>query len=146
MPAKLPPWAFQPNETWSGPKGTPNEYDLTCPECGKPMRLRYSKKNDSRFYGCTGWPDCDVVHGAHPDGKPLGKPGDRATRSARKRAHEAFDQLWKPAGARMTRGQAYAWLEGYFDLDEDEAHIGNFDSTQCEELVAALLCEFGIEV
>jgi ssDNA-binding Zn-finger/Zn-ribbon topoisomerase 1 len=146
MSQKLPAWVHPPNKTWSGTADQPNEHDVDCPECGAKMRLRYTPKHDRHFYGCTRWPKCDGVHGCHPDGKPLGKPGNKETRSARMRAHEAFDQLWKPSGALMTRGQAYSWLEGYFDLDQGDAHIGGFSKEQCEELVAAVLTEFDITV
>lgn len=29
-----------------------------CPECGAPMAIRYSKKNDRHFFGCTRFPLC----------------------------------------------------------------------------------------
>lgn len=141
---KTPAWVHPPNQTWSGPNGEPNEYALKCAQCGSPMRLRYSRKHDRHFYGCTSWPDCDGTHGAHPDGRPLGKPADKVTKSARMRAHEAFDQLWKGDAPLMTRAQAYSWLEAYFDLDEGEGHIGRFTKEQCEMLVAAMLTEFDI--
>jgi len=146
MSQKLPAWVHPPNKTWSGPSDRPDEHDVDCTECGAKMRLRYSKKYDRYFYGCSKWPGCDGIHGAHPDGKPLGNPGNKETRSARTRAHAAFDQLWKPDSALMTRGQAYAWLEAYFDLEQGDGHIGQFDKEQCEELVAAVLTEFDIVV
>jgi len=146
MPKQVPAWVHPPNQTWSGPKGEREEHYLECPECGSHMRLRQSKKYDRPFYGCSRWPDCDGAHGAHPDGTPLGIPADKVTKSARMRAHEAFDQLWKGDSPKMTRGQAYEWLESYFDLDDGEGHIGRFSREQCEALVAAMLTEFDIEV
>ena len=35
------------------------------------------------FYGCSRYPVCQNTHGAHPDGTPLGKPANKATREAR---------------------------------------------------------------
>jgi len=112
---------------------------LTCPECGKPMILRTSRFGP--FYGCTGWPDCECTHGAHPDGSPLGTPADRATREARTRAHEAFDALWAPnegEGSRTRRKAAYAQLQVIMGMNEEQAHIGKFTLRQCEVLVARL--------
>ncbi len=36
-----------------------------CPECGKPMRKRTSRKGD--FWGCSGYPDCRAI-------RDIGKP------------------------------------------------------------------------
>jgi ssDNA-binding Zn-finger/Zn-ribbon topoisomerase 1 len=110
--------------------------DLVCPECGAPMHLRYSRKHQRSFYGCTRWPACSGTHGAHDDGRPKGVPGDAATRNARMRAHDVFDQLWKPRGrGRMSRRGAYRWMRQAMGLTPAEAHIGNFNTTQCEQLV-----------
>jgi len=107
---------------------------LRCPECAAPMLLKRSRYG--LFYGCSAWPRCTGTHGAHPNGKPLGTPADRATKLARIRAHDAFDQLWRGGG--MTRKQAYAWLRRTLGLSKHEAHIGRFDVATCERLIAAL--------
>jgi len=108
--------------------------DLVCPDCTAVMRLRRSRFGP--FYGCSRWPDCEGTHGAHDDGSPKGVPGDAATRQARIRAHDAFDQLWKPRGrGPMSRGAAYRWMRRAMGLSAAKAHIGNFNTTQCERLV-----------
>ncbi len=89
------------------------------------------------FYGCSRWPDCDATHTAHPNGEPLGIPGDKATKAARIRAHDAFDTLWKDNGP-MKRGQAYRWMQKTLDLTPDEAHIGRFDIPMCERVIEAV--------
>ncbi len=33
-----------------------------CPKCGKDLRLLYSKKNNSRFVGCSGYPKCHNMY------------------------------------------------------------------------------------
>jgi ssDNA-binding Zn-finger/Zn-ribbon topoisomerase 1 len=96
------------------------------------MRLLMSKSYGP-FYGCTRFPECRGVHGAYPDGRPRGVPGDKATRRARIRAHKVFDLLWKDK--RMTRPKAYAWMRKAMKLKEDEAHIGMFTVQQCEQLI-----------
>lgn len=104
---------------------------LTCPDCGREMMLKRSKYGP--FYGCVAWPQCEATHGAHPDGRPLGIPADKATREARMRAHEAFDGWRKAAGVR--RPMAYRELAKRMEMTEDEAHIGRFDIDQCERVV-----------
>jgi len=107
---------------------------LTCPECGAPVRLRPSRYG--LFYGCTTWPKCNGTHGAHPDGKPLGTPGNRETKDARIRAHAAFDTLWKNGG--MKRKEAYRWMQDTLGMSQNEAHIGSFDVATCERLITAV--------
>lgn len=106
---------------------------LECPDCGAPMRfIRNSRFGN--FYGCSRYPVCQNTHGAHPDGTPLGKPANKATREARIRAHAAFDRLWH--GGRGSRGQAYSWMRKRLGLTREQAHIGLFDAEQCERLIA----------
>ena len=107
---------------------------MLCPECGRYMTLRDSVHG--KFYGCTGFPRCRATHGAHPDGRPLGIPGDKATKAARIRAHEAFDRLWKCGG--MRRAQAYRWLQKRLHMTSAEAHIGRFTVELCEAVIAAV--------
>lgn len=106
---------------------------VACGECGSPMTLRSGRFG--RFYGCTRWPECGGVHGAHPDGSPMGEPADQATRHARIAAHAAFDQLWQ--SGRMTRKAAYSWLARTTNLTPSSAHIAKMDRAQCEAVVAA---------
>jgi ssDNA-binding Zn-finger/Zn-ribbon topoisomerase 1 len=114
---------------------------LTCPECGAPMELRTStkflRKNQTvrKFFGCSNFPKCRATHGAHQDGRPLGIPGDQATKDARVRAHNIFDKLWK--GTTFKRGRAYRWLEFELKLQPGTAHIGSFDIAMCEKVIEA---------
>lgn len=103
----IPRWA-EPLPVLSKAEQKVEEYEVFCAECGSKMKLRFSHKYDRHFYGCVRFPDCLGAHGAHPDGKPLGIPASKETRSARIRAHAAFDKLWQGADARMNRNQAYA--------------------------------------
>ena len=63
-------------------------------------------------------------------------PGDKATKIARIRAHAAFDTVWK--GRKMTRKDAYKWMQQVLRLKYEEAHIAMFDSTTCERLIEAV--------
>lgn len=128
---------------------------VICSECGAPMVLRETKKYTHRngearkFYGCSRWPDCNGTHGAHPDGSPMGMPGDTATKRARHEAHEAFDALRKSrdwVGAKQTHG-AYVWLGRKLDIAEDrikeDCHMAKFDVATCQRVVA--ICKAAIE-
>ena len=46
-------------------------YVGTCPECGKDLQVRHSRKTRSAFIGCSGWPECNVTYPV-PRGKLLG--------------------------------------------------------------------------
>jgi ssDNA-binding Zn-finger/Zn-ribbon topoisomerase 1 len=100
------------------------------------MRLRQSRFG--LFYGCDSYPKCKATHGAHKlTGKPLGIPGNKATKEARIRAHAAFDVLWK--SKRMTRSAAYEWLARVLVLPTGvSAHIGNLDVAECSLVIEAV--------
>jgi ssDNA-binding Zn-finger/Zn-ribbon topoisomerase 1 len=66
---------------------------LECTECDGKLVLRLSKYG--LFYGCTNYPVCKTAHGAHPDGKPLGKPANKETKAWRIKAHQAFDKVFE---------------------------------------------------
>ena len=103
-----------------------------CPECGADMVLRDSRYG--LFYGCTSYPRCQATHGAHPNGAPLGVPANTETKEARMQAHDAFDKLWKAAGATTTRREAYSFLRSAMGLPGKECHIGKFSKEQCEQV------------
>lgn len=127
---------------------------VTCPDCGASMRLvEHPRKPGEIFYGCSTYPECRATHGAHPDGRPLGRPADKRTRSWRIVAHEAFDQLWQQADqlygeplagadrARLrsiARARAYRWLAQRFGVEE--IHIGALDADGCQRVLEA--CEW----
>jgi ssDNA-binding Zn-finger/Zn-ribbon topoisomerase 1 len=116
-----------------------------CPQCGAPMLLRenrhifYPRGTPRKFYGCSNYPACLSTHAAHPNGEPCGTPGDRVTREARGRAHQAFDRLWDPRrGGTMDRHQAYRLIARLMGMEEEQAHIANMSEQQCERLVNKL--------
>lgn len=117
------------------PESVTTEYPpLPCPDCGLPMELRKGKYG--LFYGCSGFPHCDVTHAAHPDGRPLGVPADRETRKARCSAHVIFDRHWKLAYGKLDRTEAYRWLAGQLGIQAEDCHIGNFNYDTCQRVVA----------
>lgn len=109
------------------------DYPMTCPNCGAMMLPRICRRDNSPFWGCEAFPRCKTTHGAHPDGRPLGKPGTPEVKAARIRAHDAFDKLWNEGD--MRRDGAYAWLAQTMGLKSEQAHIGVFDVEQCTKVV-----------
>lgn len=87
---------------------------VRCTLCGSDMLPRTTEKftyrdgSPRRFWGCSRWPECDGLVGANADGTPYGTCGDKATREARQRAHQAFDPLWRNGW--MERDTAYLLL------------------------------------
>ena len=64
---------------------------------------------------------------------PLGTLADQVTKDARKRAHEAFDPIWKTK--QMKRTEAYAWLAEKLDIERWRCHISWFDVSYCDQVV-----------
>jgi ssDNA-binding Zn-finger/Zn-ribbon topoisomerase 1 len=99
-------------------------------------KYRYGNGQKRFFWGCCAYPKCKGVHGAHPDGTPLGIPANLETKRWRQAAHELFDQLWK-SGAH-SREEAYEELQRRMKMTKEEAHIGRFTKEQCIELIRQL--------
>lgn len=111
------------------------ELTLKCPEkaCGGRLVRGWSKKYGRYEYRCD-VTRCSGYIGAHPDGSPLGKPANKATRQARIRAHEVFDRLWsRVTPVRITRTAAYRWLAQA--MGKTEVHIAEMDAAECERVV-----------
>lgn len=102
---------------------------MKCPDCGSEMVLRESslfttKSGVARkFWGCSHWPKCKGTHGAHPDGTPLGHPGDRETKDARMRLHARMEPLFR------SRAGMYDWLREYAPKE----HIGDMTLAEIEK-------------
>lgn len=87
-------------------------------------------------------PPCGAYVACHPRTRiPMGRMADRATRSARQRAHVAFDVLWKEAGPkrRSKRNWWYRWLARKLGIRRRDCHIGYFDAETCERVIE--ICE-----
>lgn len=115
----------------------------TCPTCAMPAELVtgaevYPHRPDlsaKKVWRCA---PCDARVGCH-DGTdvPLGTLAGPELRSARWRAHDAFDRLWKrERGGTMTRAEAYAWLARELSVEVEACHVGQFDVARCERVVA----------
>ncbi len=113
--------------------------EVNCPYCGSQAEFVDSKEVYGRSYGmiylCRCKPEFSYV-GTHKDtDKPLGRLADRMLREYKKKAHAAFDPIWRSAKM-MTRTEAYKWLSKELGIPGAECHIGMFDVEMCEKVIA----------
>lgn len=110
-----------------------------CPNCGRPMVLRYTAKYQYRngmnrkFWSCD---DCAITHGAHPDGQPLGIPADKETKALRIRVHEEMSRIWGEFGAigKARKGEMYDWME----KNTRSKHVAMMLKPELEEVLLML--------
>lgn len=112
---------------------------MICPYCGAEANLVDSSivygKSYGKIYLCSSYPQCDAYVGVHKGtDEPLGRLANAELREWKKKAHKAFDIIWKSGG--MSRDQAYQLLQRKMKLSEEEAHIGKFDVDQCKRVVS----------
>jgi DNA topoisomerase-1 len=50
------------------------ETEEKCPQCGKPLVVRYSKKRGSKFLGCSGYPECNYIKSANQEAREAPAP------------------------------------------------------------------------
>lgn len=125
---------------------------VICDYCERPASLVtgsaiYPHRPDlfhKSFWRCA---SCEAYVGCHPkaraggaglgDGsRPLGRLANAELRAAKRRAHAAFDPIWK--SGEMRRGDAYCWLSKVLGISKEKCHIGMFDVDGCEAVVTAV--------
>ena len=121
---------------------------IRCDYCGGDAHLTTSRKvYGGRDYGpiyyCA---PCRAWVGVHKGTtNPLGRVANAELREWKKRAHAAFDPLWKAKIAREgcskshARNSGYAWLASHLGISVKDCHIGMFDVDLCQRTV--MLCE-----
>ena len=134
----------------------PDRVEPICMECGKLAVLTMGDKvyphrrdlHDKPFFVCT----CGAKVGCHPGTTdPLGYPAGPATQQARRRAHDAFDVLWRAKAVRdgISRGAArragYAWLAEALGIHRRDCHISQMHRADADR-VAALCRPFADQV
>lgn len=116
-----------------------SEKAIVCDYCMKPAVLAsgakiYPHRPDLArkwFYQCE---PCDAYVGCHPSStRPLGRLANPVLRSAKRRAHAAFDPLWK--NRHLSRTSAYRLLSELMNLKPADTHIGMFNEEQCQKVV-----------
>lgn len=116
--------------------------NVPCPECGAEMVLKRTGKYTTRdgkprlFYSCPHFPKCRGSHGAHPDGRPMGVPGDEETKALRHQVHVALEALWGPWDAMTGREKRimYAWLQKY----APKPHVSEMTAADCRLFLTTL--------
>lgn len=115
---------------------------VVCPYCDKPAELVfgsaiYPHRPDlfkKKFYLCK---PCDAYVGCHPDtAKPLGRLANAELRIFKRKAHAAFDPIWKRGD--MSRTKAYKWLSEKLNIAPQNCHIGMFDVDLCRATIDAV--------
>lgn len=108
---------------------------LVCPDCGGAMYLSEPTRKGYRSrWLCERYPYCKGAHAADRHGKPMGIPGDAATRAARIDAHAALERIELMIG----KAGAYKWLAIVLHLPAIECHISRFDEEMCKKTIGAV--------
>ena len=122
---------------------------VTCPYCHREAKLVtgadiYPHRPDlvrKVFWQCA---PCNAYVGCHPKHQqfsptgitPLGRLANAELRREKRRAHEAFDPLWR--SNEMNRQDAYHWLASQLGMSAANCHIGMLDVDGCRAVVAAV--------
>lgn len=113
---------------------------IRCPYCGGTAILRdasfvYGDRSyGGKVYVCSHYPACNAYVGVHPGTRiPKGTLADPALRKKRMLAHHVFDQIWQRGI--LSRADAYRWMADKFCLSDAQAHIGQFGSYMCDQVI-----------
>jgi len=116
------------------------QVNIKCPYCGSKALLRPAsivRRNATlgeEVYICARYPACDAYVSAHQNNRlPMGTLADKPLREKRRQAHAAFNCLWE--SRRMTKKEAYRWLQVQLGLPEQEAHIARFSEYRCRQVI-----------
>lgn len=117
-----------------------------CPYCGAAAEkvtgdIQYPHRNDMgkkffwRCVPCQAWVGCHIG-----TDRPLGRLADAELRTWKRRAHDAFDPLWRTTAHRRrntgARTRAYQALAHALGIPAADCHIGMFDIDLCRRTVA----------
>lgn len=110
-----------------------------CPYCKSGTKLMselqvYGKTYSNRImHVCKNYPVCDAYVGSHENGISLGRLANKSLRIMKKRAHQAFDKLWKDKY--LDRKEAYYLLSEHLNIPKDYTHIGMFSELTCKKVI-----------
>lgn len=119
---------------------------VVCPYCDVDAVLMdsaevYNGRSHGNIWLCM---NCRAYVGVHKNddmNRPLGRLANAELREWKKKAHAAFDPLWKGKMRRdnCSKGKArkagYTWLAKQLGIPFDECHIGMFDVDMCKRVV-----------
>lgn len=106
-----------------------------CPYCGRESEYMDSEiiygKSYGMIYICR---HCDAYCGVHKNSdQALGRLANAELREWKKKAHDAFDPIWKSNLKR--RKEAYAWLGKQIGTPPEYTHIGMMGVNTCKKVV-----------
>lgn len=110
---------------------------VICDYCGQPAKLVdssivYNGLHFGKIWHCA---KCNAYVSTHKDSdEPMGTLANAELRQWRRKAHHAFDPLWRDKEKR-TRRWAYEWLAQEMGLTKEQTHIAKFDVEQCKQVV-----------
>ncbi len=116
---------------------------IQCDYCGRPAKLVagnsiYPNKPElanKAFWVCY---PCNARVGCHNGTtRPLGRMANTALRRWRRKAHEAFDPVWREG--HRNRKSAYKWLAKSMGIPVDKCHIAMFSVADCKKVIE--ICE-----
>lgn len=116
--------------------------NIKCPYCGSQAFLRPASVlnkhgpvyDGEKYYVCARYPFCDAYVKAHEFNQmPMGTLANGALRRRRREAHLALQSLCEHR--RMTRKEAYRWLQTQMGLPAEDTHIAKFSEQRCEEVI-----------
>jgi len=119
---------------------------VVCPYCDVEAVLAdsaevYSGRSYGPIWLCM---NCRAYVGVHQNDdqcRPLGRLANAELREWKKKAHAAFDPLWRRKIAKencskgYARGKGYKWLADKLGIPVEECHIGMFDVDLCRKVV-----------
>ena len=113
--------------------------EVFCDYCGRRAEFVDSSiiygKSYGMIYLCRCKPGYAFVGVHKGTDRPLGRLADAELREWKKRAHAAFDPIWKEGRFKGHRKAAYAWLSDQMNLPAEKTHIGMFNEQQCEQVI-----------
>jgi len=107
-----------------------------CPYCKAPTvfvdSIEVYQKSYGMIYLCR---PCGAWCGIHKDSKAksLGRLANAELREWKKKAHDAFDPIWK--SNYKSRHEAYEWLSNQLRIPREYTHIGYFGVDTCKIVV-----------
>ena len=124
-----------------------------CPYCNCSTELVSDKQiygphssYQKMFYRCI--MNHDHYVGTYKDNeRSFGRVADSALRLMKRKAHDAFDPLWRDEPKRFShKYKAYQWLSEKMGIDLKHTHIGMFTEEQCEKVIEFSIIEKNIQI
>ncbi len=110
-----------------------------CNYCGSltslvDSKIIYGSSKGTKIYLCNNYPSCDAYVGVHTgDNWPLGTLANKELKAWRNKTHATLDAIWK--NKKVTRTEAYMFLQEKMSLTNNDTHIAKFNIKQCKQAI-----------